>query len=96
MEILHTSTETDGKFYISGDDGEEIAVLAYRRTGNELTLDRTETDPSLRGQGVAGKLLGEAVAYVRENDFKVMPVCSYVVRKFDNAPDVYGDIDARL
>lgn len=57
-----------------------------------MIFDHTEVSEKLKGQGIAGKLLDEATKYARENNFKVKPVCSYVVKKFESGE--YDDIKA--
>jgi hypothetical protein len=42
---------------------------------------------------VAARLVEAMVADARENDFKVKPVCSYVVAKFDRNPG-WADVRA--
>lgn len=87
MEIIHY--EGHG-FYIYGEDKEILARLEYKRNGNILIFDHTVVSDKLKGQGIAGKLLEEAVAFARENNYKVKPVCSYVVKKFESGQ--YDDI----
>ena len=87
MEIIHY--EGHG-FYIYGEDKEILARLEYKRNGNILIFDHTVASDKLKGQGIAGKLLEEAVAFARENNYKVKPVCSYVVKKFESGQ--YDDI----
>ena len=38
----------------------------------------------MRGQGIAEKLLDAGVEYAEKNGYKIVPVCSYVVEKFEN------------
>ena len=87
MEIIHY--EGHG-FYIYGEDKEILARLEYKRNGNILIFDHTVVSDKLKGQGIAGKLLEEAVAFARGNNYKVNPVCSYVVKKFESGQ--YDDI----
>lgn len=89
MNIIHY--EGQG-FYIHGEDKEILAELEYKRIDNILIFDHTEVSEKLKGQGIAGKLLDEATKYARENNFKVKPVCSYVVKKFESGE--YDDIKA--
>ena len=87
MEIIHY--EGHG-FYIYGEDKEILARLEDKRNGNILIFDHTVVSDKLKGQGIAGKLLEEAVAFARGNNYKVKPVCSYVVKKFESGQ--YDDI----
>ncbi|MBQ3437244.1 MAG: N-acetyltransferase [Fusobacterium sp.] len=87
MNIIHY--EGQG-FYIYGEDKEILAELEYKRIDKTLIFDHTEVSEKLKGQGIAAKLLDEAVKYARENNFKVQAVCSYVVKKFETGN--YDDI----
>ena len=33
--------------------------------------------------GIADKLLNAGVKYAEENNYKIVPICSYVVKKFE-------------
>lgn len=87
MNIIHY--EGQG-FFIYDENKNIIAELEYKRVDNILILDHTEVSDVLKGQGIAAKLLDEAVAYARENNFKIKPVCSYVVKKFEKGS--YDDL----
>ena len=81
MEIRHIANEG---FFIFGENGDELAKLTYRKEGEKLYFDYTFVSPSLRGQGIADKLLNAGVEYAEKNGYKIVPVCSYVVKKFQN------------
>ena len=51
----------------------------------------TFVDPSLRGQGIAKRLLDKLADFARENDLKIRPLCSYVVKAFEKSKE-YGDV----
>ena len=76
--------------FVYDDNKEILARLEYKRNGNTLIFDHTVVSDKLKGQGIAGKLLDVAVDYARKNNFKVHPVCSYVVKKFESGN--YDDI----
>ena len=77
MEIKHIE---DKGFFINNEKEEIIAELTYRKEGNKLYFDHTFVSPSLRGQGIADKLLNAGVEYAEKNGYKIVPVCSYVVK----------------
>lgn len=56
-----------------------------------VNIDHTFVDDSLRGQGVAGKLMEASAKYLREQQKKAVLTCSYAVRWFEKHPE-YGDI----
>lgn len=89
MEIRHIANEG---FFIFGENGDELAKLTYRKEGEKLFFESTVVSPELRGQGIAGKLFEAGVKYARENNYKIMPVCSYIVKKFEGGK--YDDLKA--
>ena len=89
MEIRHVVNEG---FFIFGENGDELAKLTYRKEGEKLFFESTVVSPELRGQGIAGKLFEAGVKYVRENNYKIVPVCSYIVKKFESGK--YDDLKA--
>ena len=63
-----------------------------RKEGEKLFFESTVVSPELRGQGIAGKLFEAGVKYARENNYKIVPVCSYIVKKFESGK--YDDLKA--
>jgi uncharacterized protein len=62
--------------------GGEVAFLAYELTRTStpavLDLQHTFTPVSMRGKGVAGKLVAAAFAFARAENMKIIPTCSYI------------------
>ena len=77
--------ENKGFFIFDEDEKETLAELTYKKNGDILIIDHTYVSDKLRNQGIAGKLLNVAVNYARENKYKIKPVCSYVVKKFESS-----------
>ncbi|UTH13436.1 GNAT family N-acetyltransferase [Macrococcus equipercicus] len=68
----------DNRFYI--DEGSSFkAEITFVPQGDTLVIDHTFVDPSLRGQGVAKQLVDRVVAYARQENKKILPVCSYAM-----------------
>ncbi len=74
----------DGYYY--NKDGKDLGVINWRLTDGVMEMTHTFVDPSLRGQGIAMKLLEAAVAYAKANNYRMKPYCSYVVRTIDQVP----------
>lgn len=72
-------------------DGEVIAEIDWTEGQGLMTMTHTYVDDSLRGQGVAKKLLDQAATHAREKGLKMKAVCSYVVNAFDRS-DAYDDV----
>ena len=89
MEIRHVVNEG---FFIFGENGDELAKLTYRKEGEKLFFESTVVSPELRGQGIAGKLFDAGVKYARGNGYKIVPICSYIVKKLESGE--YDDLKA--
>ena len=82
LPVEHKEQGNRGMFFIL-QDGKRIAEMTYSRTtASRATIDHTEVDPSLRGGGVARRLLDAAVAWARANDIKFSSACSYASAQF--------------
>lgn len=77
-------TKTNDGFIKYDENGRVIAEITYATTNNPnvVVAEHTFVDPSLRGQGVAGKLLDALVKDMTKQNKKIKPACSYVVKKF--------------
>ena len=77
-------TKTNNGFVKYDENGRVIAEITYATTSNPnvVLADHTFVDSSLRGQGVAGKLLDVLVKDMADQNKKIKASCSYVVKKF--------------
>ncbi|CAM4376795.1 hypothetical protein F901_00060 [Acinetobacter dispersus] len=66
-------------------EGEVLAgEMAYTWAGDSmLIIDHTDVNEAFRGQGVGRKLLDELIAFVRERQVKVIPLCPFAKSVFD-------------
>lgn len=91
MKIQRDEHGKKGAFFIE-EEGEWIAEMTYFKSGeSEITIDHTEVDPKLRGEGIAGDLVAEAVKYAREAGLKIKATCPYAKKELDANPD-YSDV----
>lgn len=86
MNIQHDHN----KFYI-GSLEDPTAELDYRLEGDVVDAYHTLVKPELEGQGIAGKLFNELLAFARENNYKIKGSCSYVARKLES-PDIEDSV----
>lgn len=92
MEIKHTDNGTKGVFYVELD-GKQEAEMTYTHAGYEkIIIDHTEVSEKLKGQGVGYKLVEASVAYLRENNLKVIPLCPFASAVFKKKQDEYADV----
>lgn len=91
--ITHEELGTRGSFHIELQ-GRRMAELTYgRRSASLVNIDHTEVDASLRGQGVARKLLDAAVRWARETHTQFTATCSYATAQFTR-DDTLADVVA--
>jgi uncharacterized protein len=89
--ITHQEQDGRGGFFIERN-GRRIGELTYRRSAAaHVTIDHTEVDPALRGQGLARRLLDAAVAWARQTGTRITPRCSYAVVQFARDKSI-GDV----
>jgi len=74
-------------------EGELLGFIAYRLSGDVITLVHTEVDPAHGGQGHAATLARGALDDARERGLKVRPTCPYAVDYIAKHPD-YTDLVA--
>ena len=80
------------KIYMKDDDGRIIAEVTFSKVSNdEVNICHTYVDPSLRGQGIASRLMYTLVTELKKNNKKTTATCSYAIEWFEDHPE-YSDI----
>jgi predicted GNAT family acetyltransferase len=69
------------------DIGGHVAIAAYDRRGDAIAFTHTEVPDALAGQGIAGRLVKAALADVRAQNVKILPICEYVAAYIDRHPE---------
>ena len=91
MKIQRDEHGKKGAFFIE-EEGEWLAEMTYEITGDsEITIDHTEVDKKLRGEGVASDLVAEAVKYAREKGLKIKATCPFAKKELEGNAD-YSDV----
>lgn len=71
----------ENRLYKTDETGKVIAEVTYPETApGVFTIDHTIVDPSLQGQGMAGKLVQAAVDDIESKGGTVAATCSYAVK----------------
>lgn len=84
----------DQKFYIGESEENPIAEITFKKKDDHTIIaDHTYVSDELRGEGIAGKLLTVLTDYAREENLKIVPVCSYVQKKMEHSEE-YQDLIA--
>ncbi len=64
----------------------DVAFLEYFFEDGKIFLTHTEVPEPLRGKGHAKELVKCSLQYAKDNDFIVVPACSYVADYVSNNP----------
>ena len=78
------------------EQGEKKAEVTFPEVDeNTVNIDHTFVDPSMRGTGLAGKLMKEAAEQIQEEGKKAVLTCSYAVQWFERHTE-YSSIVKKL
>ncbi|AOH55976.1 hypothetical protein ABE28_016560 [Peribacillus muralis] len=84
-----------GEFFFVEENGQRLAEITFFKSGvHEITVDHTVVSDKLRGQKVGNALLEKVVAFAREENLKIVPVCSFVQQQFEKHAE-YADVWAK-
>jgi len=75
LEIQHNKNR---KRFFTFIEGREAYLTYENDEDNVLNFNHTYVPYNLRGRNIAAQIVGHALEYARENNFKVIPSCSYV------------------
>jgi predicted GNAT family acetyltransferase len=73
--------------YVIAVDGRRIGLLDYVRRGDVLDLHHTEIEPAFEGRGFGARLVGSALADIRDRGLLIRPSCSFVAAYVRRHPD---------
>ena len=86
---------THGAYRMQVPGSDRPAELTWTARGEARTADHTFVPHEARGQGVAMKLVEKLVADAREQNFTIVPQCSYVAAAFRRHPE-WGELLASV
>ena len=83
----------DNRIFMNDENGKTIAEVTFPNLDdNTIIIDHTFVDDSLRGQGIAAKLMLEVIKYAKENNKNIKATCSYALMWFEKNKDEYKDL----
>ncbi len=84
MEIV----KEDNKVYILNEKGKEVAYVTFPKYDEQtVIIDHTFVDDSLRGMGIASKLMNTAYEVIEAHHWKAILQCSYAKTWFEKHPE---------
>jgi uncharacterized protein len=82
------------RIYVNNEEGKMIVNATFPEIKPGIVnVNHTFVDPTLRGQGIASKLMLEVVRYAKEKNYKVVATCPYAVVWFKRHPEFNDLID---
>ena len=82
------------KTWLEDENGRQIALIEHPEVRpGVVNLVHTEVDPSMNGQGIAGKLTQAVAEKLREEKIKAELSCSYAIRWFSKHPEFEDVLD---
>ena len=87
-EITHDPARSRYDLVVDGSLG---AYAEYERDDDVIVFTHTVTTPTMRGRGLAGKVVRHALDDARANDRVVIAQCWYVAQYIDQHPE-YADL----
>lgn len=61
--------------------------LDYLQDGKNFVITHVGVHPELRGQGLAGHIVEASLVFAKENDLRVIPMCSYAAAYMRRHPE---------
>ena len=88
LKNLSEIIKEDNCVYINDKDGNMVAYVTFPLDSDGVcNINRTFVDGSLRGLGIAKKLMDEAYNVIKEKGYKIRITCSYAVKYFSENPE---------
>lgn len=81
-------TESD-RIYATDAAGNVVAEVTFPTRNGVSTINHTFVDPSLRGEGVASKLVQLAVDKILADGNRIAATCSYAISWFRRHPQYH-------
>lgn len=85
---MNNFIEEKNRIYMNDLKGQLIAEVTFPDIdANTVNLNHTFVDDSLRGQGIASKLVEAVAVKMQKENKKIIPTCSYAVHWFEKNKD---------
>lgn len=82
MDVRFEQTSSKGAFFII-ENNHRLAEMTFSKAGEKLIIiDHSDVSDQLRGQGAGKQLVAAAVAYAREKNLKILPLCPFAKSVF--------------
>lgn len=76
MNIQHHKKGNTGKFFIS-EQNKIVAQMTYTIEEDNMVIEHTLVDESLRGKDIGTHLVNEGVKFAKETGKMITPICTF-------------------
>jgi predicted GNAT family acetyltransferase len=83
--------EEPDRFVLLDDEGREAGEITWALAEDVMIVDHTFVDDKYRGKGYAVDLVRHVVDKARRDDEKVLPLCPFARKEFQEKPE-YQDV----
>lgn len=83
LPVTHNTVENQFETWIDG----YLSKLDYIQDGKNFVITHVGVHPTLRGQGIAGRIVQVSLEYARENSLRVIPMCAYAAAYMRRHPE---------
>lgn len=88
MNVQQKDDGKKGSFYIE-EAGVVAAEMTYVWAGTDrIIIDHTEVSEVLSGKSAGKQMLLKAVAFAREKEIKIVPLCPFARSVFDKVAEI--------
>ena len=85
--ITFAETEGKGRYWLRAEDGSEAEMTFSKAGVDTIIVDHTFVPRAFRGKGIGLKLVQRGVEDARVAGRKIIPLCPFVVAKFERHPE---------
>ena len=86
-EVQLEINDKNGFFYIEVNGKLEAKMTFVFAGPDKIIIDHTEVNEGNNGKGYGKKMVAKAVAFAREKNIKIIPLCPFAKKVFDKTPE---------
>lgn len=86
-EVQLEINDKNGFFYIEVNGKIEAKMTFVFAGPDKIIIDHTEVNEGNNGKGYGKKMVAKAVAFAREKNIKIIPLCPFAKKVFDKTPE---------
>ena len=86
-EVQVAINDGKGFFYIDLEGKTEAKMTFVFAGSNKIIIDHAEVNDGHNGKGLGKKMVAKAVEVAREKNWKIIPLCPFVKKVFNETPE---------